>query len=46
MGNPVGHFEIGGPDDQPLVAYYGELFGWNLQAMEGGPGLRQRGCRT
>ncbi len=36
MGNPVVHFEIGGPDDQPLVAYYGELFGWNLQAMEGG----------
>src|ERR1700730_4186119 len=36
MGNPVVHFEIGGPDDQPLVAYYGELFGWDLQAMEGG----------
>lgn len=36
MGNPVVHFEIGGPDDQPLAAYYGELFGWGLQAMGGG----------
>jgi predicted enzyme related to lactoylglutathione lyase len=27
MGNAVVHFEIGGPDDVPLVAFYGELFG-------------------
>jgi predicted enzyme related to lactoylglutathione lyase len=36
MGNPVVHFEIGGPDDQPLIAYYQELFGWDLRAMPGG----------
>jgi uncharacterized protein len=36
MGNAVVHFEIGGPDDVPLVAFYGELFGWKLQPFEGG----------
>ena len=36
MGNAVVHFEIGGPDDAPLVAFYGELFGWTLQPFEGG----------
>jgi uncharacterized protein len=36
MGNAVVHFEIGGPDDAPLVAFYGELFGWNLQPFGGG----------
>jgi predicted enzyme related to lactoylglutathione lyase len=36
MGNAVVHFEIGGPDDAPLIAFYGELFGWNLQPFEGG----------
>src|SRR6266705_1928875 len=36
MGNAVVHFEIGGPDDAPLVTFYGELFGWNLQPFEGG----------
>src|SRR5499427_2419349 len=36
MGNAVVHFEIGGPDDAPLVTFYGELFGWKLQAFEGG----------
>ena len=36
MGNAVVHFEIGGPDDAPLVAFYGELFGWKLQSFEGG----------
>src|SRR5262249_60620644 len=36
MGNAVVHFEIGGPDDAPLVAFYGELFGWKLQPFEGG----------
>jgi predicted enzyme related to lactoylglutathione lyase len=35
MGNAVVHFEIGGPDDQPLVDFYGELFGWHLQPMAG-----------
>jgi uncharacterized protein len=36
MGNAVVHFEIGGPDDAPLAAFYGELFGWTLQSFEGG----------
>ena len=36
MGNAVVHFEIGGPDDQPLIAFYRQLFGWDLQAMPGG----------
>ena len=36
MGNAVVHFEIGGPDDAPLVTFYGELFGWKLQPFEGG----------
>lgn len=30
------HFEIGAADDAPLVAFYGELFGWGLQSFEGG----------
>jgi hypothetical protein len=31
------HFEIGATDDQPLVAFYGQLFGWGLNVMpEGG----------
>ena len=33
MGNPVVRFEIGAADPQPLVAFYGELFGWDLQAI-------------
>lgn len=36
MGNAVVHFEIGGPDDQPLVAFYRQLFGWDLRSMPGG----------
>jgi uncharacterized protein len=36
MGNAVVHFEIGGPDDGPLIGYYKELFGWNLQSYPGG----------
>jgi uncharacterized protein len=36
MGNAVVHFEIGGPDDAPLIAFYGQLFGWQLQSFEGG----------
>src|SRR5262249_9820082 len=36
MGNAVVHFEIGGPDDAPLVAFYGHLFGWKLQPFAGG----------
>jgi predicted enzyme related to lactoylglutathione lyase len=36
MGNPVVHFEIGGPDDGPLLRFYGELFGWRLTTVPGG----------
>jgi hypothetical protein len=36
MGNPVVHFEVGAADDGPLVAFYGELFGWGLQGYAGG----------
>jgi uncharacterized protein len=36
MGNAVVHFEMGGPDDSKLVAFYGELFGWSLQQFAGG----------
>jgi hypothetical protein len=36
MGNAVVHFEIGGPDDQPLIAFYRQLFDWDLQPMPGG----------
>ena len=25
MGNAVVHFEIGGPDDQPLITFYRQL---------------------
>jgi uncharacterized protein len=35
MGNPVVHFEIGAADDGPLVAFYGELFGWGLRTVPG-----------
>jgi uncharacterized protein len=35
MGNPVVHFELGGPEDEPLVAFYGELFGWGLRTVPG-----------
>ena len=36
MGNPVVHFEIGAANDEPLVAFYGGLFGWGLQGFSGG----------
>jgi uncharacterized protein len=36
MANPVVRFEIGAADDQPLVKFYGELFGWGLQAVADG----------
>jgi predicted enzyme related to lactoylglutathione lyase len=36
VGNAVVHFEIGAADDGPLVAFYGELFGWGLQGFGGG----------
>jgi uncharacterized protein len=36
VGHAVIHFEVGGADDGPLVAFYGELFGWGLQGFSGG----------
>jgi predicted enzyme related to lactoylglutathione lyase len=36
MANPVVRFEVGAADDQPLVRFYGELFGWGLQAVADG----------
>jgi predicted enzyme related to lactoylglutathione lyase len=30
------HFEVGAADDAPLVAFYGEMFGWGLQGFPGG----------
>jgi predicted enzyme related to lactoylglutathione lyase len=33
MGSPVVRFEIGAADIRPLVAFYGELFGWELQSI-------------
>lgn len=36
MGSAVVHFEVGAADDGPLVAFYGELFGWGLQSFSDG----------
>ena len=36
MGSPVVHFETGGPDDGPLLRFYGELLGWRLTRVPGG----------
>jgi predicted enzyme related to lactoylglutathione lyase len=30
------HFEVGAADDQPLMAFYGELFGWRPRGLSGG----------
>lgn len=35
MGNPVVHFEVTGKDGKALAAFYGDLFGWKSQAIEG-----------
>ena len=32
MGQPVVHFEIVGKDGAGLQSYYGELFGWQIDA--------------
>lgn len=36
MGNAVVHFGVGACDDGPLVAFYGELFGWTMRDVPGG----------
>ncbi len=33
MGNAVVYFEVGGPEDEPLIDFYRELFGWGLQRV-------------
>lgn len=35
MGQPVMHFEIIGKDGGKLRSYYGALFGWEIQDVEG-----------
>jgi predicted enzyme related to lactoylglutathione lyase len=32
MGQPVVHFEVIGKDGERLQSYYGELFGWDIDA--------------
>ena len=32
MPNPIVHFEITGPDGAKLQKFYGDLFGWNIDA--------------
>src|SRR5215217_2336050 len=32
MGQPVVHFEVIGKDGERLQSYYGELFGWEIDA--------------
>ncbi|HLM26315.1 MAG TPA: VOC family protein [Thermoleophilaceae bacterium] len=32
MGQPVVHFEVIGQDGEKLRSYYGELFGWEIDA--------------
>lgn len=35
MGQPVMHFEVMGKDGEKLRSYYGDLFDWEFQVMEG-----------
>jgi predicted enzyme related to lactoylglutathione lyase len=37
MGAPIVHFEINGPDAAAKREFYGELFGWKLQPIDGMP---------
>ena len=32
MGNPVNHFEVTGSDGAKLQKFYGDLFGWRINA--------------
>ena len=36
MANSVVRFEVGAADPQPLVRFYGELFGWDLETISPG----------
>jgi uncharacterized protein len=33
MGHRVVHFEVGGPEDAQLAAFYAELFGWRMRPV-------------
>ena len=35
MGNPVVHFDISGPNPEELQTFYGQLFGWQINAIPG-----------
>jgi len=43
VGNAVVHFGVGAADDGPLVAFYGQLFGWSLQGFPGYTAIDTRG---
>jgi predicted enzyme related to lactoylglutathione lyase len=36
MTSPVVHFDLAGPDEEPLRAFYADLLGWDVKPM--GPG--------
>ena len=38
MGDPVVHFEIGGPDADGLERFYSGLFGWKCEPVESSGG--------
>ena len=44
MGNPVVHFEIGGPDGPALQQFYRNLLGWQIDVQ--GPEMRNYGLVT
>ena len=37
MGQPVVHFEVVGKDPSRLREFYGDLFDWKFNSIEGGP---------
>ena len=47
MADPIGYFEVAGPDPQSLAAFYSGLFGWSSQpgplpgyvTVDAGPGV-------
>ena len=36
MANPVAYFEVGAVENQPLVEFYGQLFGWEMRSVAPG----------
>jgi predicted enzyme related to lactoylglutathione lyase len=36
MANPVAYFEVGAAENQPLVDFYGQLFGWEMRSVAPG----------